>query len=102
MRGFRRLLRCVFNPYIGVVALVTFFTVGDGKLAGGAVVVADGVGVYQTTGSSFGNAGDTSAVGDNEIKGCGVSKRDAVCIDKAAGGQFLNRMDTAVSISKRY
>lgn len=102
MAGSSRLLRCIFDPYIGGVAFVALCTIGDGKLAGSAVVVADCVGVYQTTGGGFGNAGDTSSIGDNKVKCCGVSKRDSVCINKTAGGQFFNRMDTAVSISKRY
>ena len=53
VRGFRRLLGCVFDPRIGVVTFVSLFTVGNGKRAGSAVVVADGVGVNQAAGSSF-------------------------------------------------
>ena len=93
MGGFRRLLRCVFNPNVGVVSLVTLFAVFDGECA-----VADCIGVNQTAGSGFGNAGDAPTIVDDEVKYGGVSQRDAVCISKDTGGQFFDRLDTTVTI----
>lgn len=99
MRSCRGLLRRVPNPDVCVVALIALCAVRDGELAGGAVVVGNPVGIYQTTGGDFGNSGNAPAIFNGEIKGRGVRHGDTVCIRKAAGGMLHDAADTAMAVS---
>lgn len=89
------LLRCVFDPRVGVVALVALRAVGDGNGSGGAVVVCNGVDIHQAFGSGFDKTRNAAAIGDGKGSGGAVVIGDCEDIRQPGGAGFTDALDAA-------